>query len=78
LSRKAAKLASLPSQKTAKYVTTPNVTILTYGLPTGWDENLRYEAPGAVTEATAKAWVAEAQRLHREVIVAMKLDGVPL
>jgi hypothetical protein len=79
LSRKAVELASLPSQKTAKYVTRPeDVTILPYGLPTGWQETLRYEAPGAVSEATAKDWVAEAQRLYREVIVAMKLDGVPL
>jgi hypothetical protein len=37
---------------------------------------VRYKAPGAVSEATASAWVAEAQRLYREVIIAMKLDGV--
>ena len=78
LTRKAVYLASLPSQKTMKYVTHPNVTTLTYGPPTGWDEKVRYKAPGAVSEATASAWVAEAQRLYREVIVAMKLDGVRL
>jgi hypothetical protein len=78
LSQEAIRLAGLPSQRTMKYVTHPSVTTLTYGMPTGWEEKLRYEAPGIVSEATANAWVGEAQRLYREVIVAMKLDGVPL
>jgi hypothetical protein len=76
LSNEAMRLASLPTQKTAKYVTRPGVTMLKYKGPDGWRESLRYEAAGVVSETNAKAWVDEAQRLHKEVIVAMKLDGI--
>lgn len=69
-------LAMLPSQKTAKYVRLPNVTLMTYGLPNGWNETMRYEAAGLISAATAKLWVEEARRLYAEVIVQMKLDGV--
>jgi hypothetical protein len=76
LSSEAIRLASFPSRKTAKYVTRPNVTTLTYGAPDGWRETLRYEPPGVVSATKATAWVDEAQRLHKEVIIAMKLDGL--
>jgi hypothetical protein len=49
---------------------------LRYGFPGGWKETLRYTAPGTVTETEAVSWLEEARRLHSEVIVAMKLDGV--
>jgi hypothetical protein len=75
LSREALRLAALPSQRTACYVTNPNVTTLTYGDPPGWREELRYQPDGYVGEASAKAWVAEARRLYDEVIVQMKLNG---
>ena len=76
LSAEAGLLASLPNQRTARYVKNQAVTILKYRFPGGWEENLRYTAPGTVTESLAVSWVQEARRLHREVIVAMKLDGV--
>lgn len=76
LSSEAMRLASLPAQKTAKYVTRSGVTMLRYKGPDGWRETLRYEAAGVVSETDAKAWVDEAQRLHQEIIVAMKLDGM--
>ncbi len=76
LSVEAMRLASQPSQKTARYVTRPGVTVLTYKGSNGWRETLRYKATGAVSEKNAKAWVDEAQRLHKEIIVAMKLDGL--
>jgi HEPN domain-containing protein len=76
LKSEAMKLASLPLQKTAKYVTQSGVTTLAYRGRDGWRETLRYEAAGAVSENSTKVWVDEAQRLHKEIIVAMKLDGL--
>jgi HEPN domain-containing protein len=75
LSREALRLAVLPSQRTARYLTNPDLTTLTYGDPPGWNEKLRYQPDGYVGEASAKAWVAEARRLYDEVIVQMKLNG---
>ncbi len=53
----AARLASQPKQRTARYVKRPGVTTLSYGFPGGWEETLRYTAPGTVTEAVAVSWV---------------------
>jgi hypothetical protein len=75
LSRRALALAALPSSRTARYLTNPNFTTLTYGDPPGWSEKMRYQAAGCVNQADAVAWVAEARRLHDEVIVQMKLNG---
>jgi len=75
LSARALSLHSLPSQKTAAYVTQTGITSLLYG-PAGWRETLRYEAEGAVSGTDSAAWVSEARRLHDEVIIPMKLDGV--
>ena len=75
LSRKALGLVSLPSSRTARYLTNPSFTTLTYGDPPGWKETMRYQAVGFVTQADAVAWVAEARRLHDEVILEMKKDG---
>src|ERR1017187_4557510 len=75
LSRRALVLAALPSGRTARYLTNPNFTTLTYGDPPGWKETMRYQAAGFVTQADAVAWVAEARRLHDEVILEMKKDG---
>lgn len=76
LSSRALQLASLASQKTARYVGGPTITSLDYGPPTGWRETLRYESEGAVSEASSRAWVMEARRLHDRVIIPMRLDGV--
>lgn len=76
LSRKALQLAAMPGQRTGRYIKHPDVTTLNYGLPTGWDEELRYQGAGRITEATATTWVTEARRLHNEVIIPMRLDGV--
>ena len=76
LGNDAIRLAAQPGQRTAGYITHPNVTNLPYGPPAGWQENLRYSAPGTVAEAEATSWVGEAARLHAEVIAKMKLDGV--
>jgi hypothetical protein len=76
LSRKALVLVALPSSRTARYLTNPNFTTLTYGDPPGWKETMRYQAVGFVNRADAVAWVAEARRLHDEVILEMKKDGI--
>lgn len=75
LSRKALVLAALPSGRTARYLTNPDFTTLTYGDPPGWRHTMRYQAAGFVKQKDAVAWVAEARRLHDEVIVQMKLNG---
>ncbi len=75
LSRKALELLASPSNRTARYVTNPNVTTLGYGDPPGWKETLRYQAAGLVRQELAAAWVAEARRLYRQVIVEMRLNG---
>lgn len=77
LSTDAWQFASLPSQRTARYVKSPAITTLRYDdLPGGWKETLRYTAPRTISETLATEWFQEARRLHAEVIVPMKLDGV--
>lgn len=71
----ALRLLSLPAQRTARYITHPNITSLQYG-SVGWRETIRYEAQGFVSQADSEAWVAEAKRLCNEVIIPMKMDGV--
>jgi hypothetical protein len=75
LSHKALALVALPSGRTVRYLSNPNLTTMTYGDPPGWKEAIRYQAVGFVTQTDAAAWVAEARRLHDEVIVQMKLNG---
>lgn len=75
LSRSALALVALPSGRTARYLTNPNLTTLTYGDPPGWKETMRYQAAGFVNQIDAGTWVAEARRLHDEVIVQMRLNG---
>jgi hypothetical protein len=75
LSRDALVLVALPSGRTARYLTNPGFTILRYGDPPGWRHTIRYQAAGFVNQTDAVAWVAEARRLHDEVIVQMKLNG---
>jgi len=75
LSRDALVLVALPSGRTARYLTNPGFTTLRYGDPPGWKENMRYQAVGFVNQTDAATWVAEARRLHDEVIVQMKLNG---
>jgi HEPN domain-containing protein len=76
LSRDALNLASMPAARTSRYVRHPQITNLSYGLPNGWQETLRYRSTGEITGATATAWVEEARRLFNETIIPMRLDGV--
>ena len=56
-------------------MTNPALTTMTYGDPPGWKATMRYQAAGFVSQTLAAAWVAEARRLHDEVIVRMRLNG---
>jgi HEPN domain-containing protein len=75
LSTRALTLLSLPGARTASYVKQSPITSLSYG-PAGWRETLRYEAEGTVSQTDSETWVSEARRLHDEVIIPMKKDGV--
>jgi hypothetical protein len=75
LSRGALALVALSSARTARYLSDPNFTTLTYGDPPGWRETIRYQAAGFITPADAANWVGEARRLYDEVIVQMRLNG---
>lgn len=75
LSTKALRLLSLPGARTASYVKQSPITSLSYG-PAGWRETLRYEPEGTLSQTDSEAWVSEARRLHDEVIIPMKKDGV--
>lgn len=76
LSRAALKLAAQPSSRTANYLKHPNLTTLGYGDLPCWKETIRYQPDGFIDKTTASQWIAEARRLHDEVIVRMRLDGV--
>jgi HEPN domain-containing protein len=75
LSARALQLLILSSKNTASYVKLPGITSLSYG-PAGWRETLRYEPEGTVSQTDSESWVSEARRLHDEVIIPMKKDGV--
>jgi HEPN domain-containing protein len=77
LSIRALALASVPTQKTAKYINSSAITTITYGHgPQDWNESLRYEPEGAIKPADCLTWVSEARRLYDGVIWQMKLDGL--
>ena len=76
LSLKVQRLASLPSNRTGRYISKPEVTVLAYGLPTGWEEILRYRGQEAINFEAAQDCILEAWRLYREIIINLRLDGV--
>lgn len=78
LSAEAVRLAALPGARTARYATggaLPASHSL-YDLRGGWGPELRYRAPGAVSEHQARAWLVEARRVYEATIARMRLDGV--
>jgi len=76
LSTEAMRLAALPSNKTARYLTHPSITTLPYSNPpSGWKESLRYYSSGTIPNPTAEQWVGEAERLYLEVIGELQKDG---
>lgn len=76
LSIEALRLAALPTNKTARYLSNPALTTLRYGPPpAGWKEDLRYYPAGTIPQPTAEQWVDEADRLYIEIIGELKKDG---
>jgi len=76
LSTEALRLAAQPTNRTARYFTSPTLTTLGYGNPpTGWKEYLRYFPVGTIPVPTAEAWVEEAERLYIEIVGELKKDG---
>ncbi len=76
LSTEALRLASIPSAKTARYIPKIAVGHFFYDPKTGWNENLRYRAPGAVAPKHSQQWVEEAKSVYESTVVPMLLDGV--
>ena len=76
LSTQALGLAAQATNKTARYLTNPALTTLSYSNPpAGWVEYLRYFPVGTIPAATAEQWVEEAERLYIEIIGELKKDG---
>lgn len=76
LSAEALRWASLPNNKTARYITNPALTTLNYANPpAGWREYLRYYPVGTIPPSTAVQWIEEAERLYIEIIGELKKNG---
>ena len=58
----------------ARYVPLIDRTQAPFGK--AWTHKLRYRAQGAVTEATARAWLTAAEALYKESVGLMMRDGV--
>ena len=77
LSQRALSLAAQAGSRTARYKPKINPSpSICDGQPNGWYESLRYHQLGAVTAATAAAWVGEAEAIYLSTIVPMRIDGL--
>jgi len=76
LSHQVTGLATGGSPHTARYIPTPLPSIPYTTPPAGWHETMRYRAPGDLNRATVQAWVTEAERIYRETVQRMRMDGV--
>jgi hypothetical protein len=70
--------ATVPSSRTARYVGGLGLThpIYAYSEGSGWNESLRYQPEGKITEAESASWLAEAERVYQQTVGRMKMDGV--
>ncbi|MCP4661181.1 MAG: hypothetical protein GY856_37740 [bacterium] len=76
MSQDALRFAALPGARSARYAPKAATGHSIYDRAMGWQEALRYRAPGAISGATAQAWLQEARMLYETTIVPMRLDGV--
>lgn len=76
LSAQVAPLATGGSPRSAPYVPNPPAAIAYTAPPAGWQETMRYRSPGDLDQATAQTWVSEAERIYRETVQQMRMDGV--
>jgi uncharacterized protein RhaS with RHS repeats len=76
LSQHAIKLATDGSPQTARYIPNPPPRLAYDTPPQGWQETMRYRAPGDLTGSIAQSWLAESERIYRATVAAMRKDGV--
>lgn len=75
-SLEALKLMLLPNSRTARYIKTQSITIITYkDPPLGWKETLRYYPDNTISHQIANDWVLDAERLYIDVIGGLMKDG---
>jgi hypothetical protein len=76
LSDRATSLAAMPSGSAARYTPDTAIGHSLYDSAHGWKSTLRYQSPGTVLPADARAWVDEARRVYAATVARMRLDGV--
>ena len=76
LSQQAAALTVAGSPWTARYIPNPLPRLAYDTPPQGWQETMRYRAPGDLTGSIAQSWLAESKRIYRATVAAMRKDGV--
>lgn len=76
LSGAATRLAAGGSPHTARYLPNPPPAIVYGTPPVGWEEDMRYRAPGDLNQAQAQQWVSEAERIYTQTVQQMWKDGV--
>ncbi len=77
LSKHTLLLAAQAGARTSRYKPRINPSpSICDGQPDGWHETLRYRQIGAVTAATAAAWVGEAEAIYVSTVVPMRIDGL--
>lgn len=69
-------LATGGSPHTARYLPNPPPAIVYGTPPVGWEEDMRYRAPGDLNQAQAQQWVSEAERIYTQTVQQMWKDGV--
>jgi len=76
ISVQVAALATGGSPHTARYIPNPPPGIAYANPPAGWKETMRYRAPGDLTWQQAQNWLTEAERVYRQTVQQMWMDGV--
>ena len=76
LSQQAAALTVAGSPWTARYIPNPLPRLAYDTPPQGWQETMRYRAPGDLTQPQAQGWFNESKRVYQATIAAMRKDGV--
>ncbi len=76
LSNQVTALAVGGSPHTARYLPHPPPAIAYATPPAGWQETMRYRAPGDLDQARAQFWVTEASRIYTQSVKEMWKDGV--
>lgn len=72
LSQDALIIAALSTSRYARFSQTIDRT---HPMHTGWTEQFRYRAEGALTDIEAASWVSEARRVYDNVIKVLCLRG---